>query len=541
MTPRANRFDVAIIGGGHNALVAAALIARAGRSVVVCEALPRLGGGAALSTLMPGMRAPQCAHTVTGFPPALIRKLGLARHGLRVLQTHMPALALDAGGRHIPLGGRRRRDARSTREAIYQWSRADAEAWPAFARRLDALTRLLLPLVTHPPLPYAGLDWRQRLGWFLHAARLRRLGAGGMGEALRLLPSNAADMIEDVFETPLLSGALVFDAVLGGHRGPRAPGTVFAWLWARALAQSGAGVMQVAGGPAALADALRASAVAKGADIRTRARVIGIRVEEDRACGLILANGDEIGAGAVISTIDARTTWVDLVGTAHLDTGLVRDLSAIRSAPSAVKVNLALGCLPSFPRAAPDDLRGRLVIAPGVDEVERAANPRKYGATTDHPVMEATIPSLADETLAPEGRHIMSVIVPFAPMSPAEGWDTAGDALVARVIKTLGDYAPDLPDAVMAGEVLTPPDIVSHCGVPGGDWHHAEIAFDQSLAMRPVPRLAPGPDDPGSPVRGLHLGGASAHPGGGLNGRAGALAATSVLSNLRRNRSGGGR
>lgn len=539
MTGQHGNADVVIIGGGHNALVAAALIARAGRSVIVCEALPRLGGAAALSTLMPGIRAPQCAHTVAGFPPALMRSLKLRKHGLRVLQTNMGRLALDPDGRHIPLDARRRRGGRATREAIFQWSRSDAEAWPGFARRLRNLTRAVAPLAAAPPLPLAVLSRAERLAWLRHALRLRRMGADEMREALRLIPSNAADMVEDAFETPLLAGALAFEAVLGGRYGPRAPGTVFSWLWTRALAgASGGGVMQVAGGPAALTDALRASAVAHGAELRTRAPVAAINVTDGRAAGVVLANGDEIGAAAVISTADARTTYLDLVGPAHLDTGLVKDLAALRQAPSAVKINLALARLPSFPRAETPDLMGRLIVAPGVDDVERAANPPKYGGVSEHPVMEVTLPTIADETLAPEGRHVLSAIVPFAPMELDGGWDKGGDALVARTVKTLAAYAPDLPDAVMAGEVLTPPDIVSHCGVPGADWHHAELAFDQALALRPVPQLALGPSHPDAPVAGLHLGGASAHPGGGLNGRAGWMAARAVLGALKQ---GGGR
>lgn len=533
MSGAANRFDVAIVGGGHNALVAAALLARAGRSVVVCEALGRFGGGAAAATLMPGIRAPQCAHTVAGFPRALVRTLGLRRHGLRVLQPHMPRLALDPDGRHIPLDGPRRRDAAATREAIFHWSRGDAQAWPGFVKLLDAGSGFLAPLTARPPLPFgAAAGRRAQLAWAVQLLRARRQGKARMGELLRLLPSNAADAIEDEFRTPLLGGALAFDAVLGGWRGPRAPGTMLAWLWSRALARDG--VMQIAGGPAALIEALHASAVARGAEIRTRARVAQIKIRDGRACGLVLANGDEIDAEAVISTADARTTYLDLVGAAHLDAGLVRDLGCIRRAPLGAKVNLALSRLPAFAQASEEDLKGRLVVAPSVQDVERAADPVKYGGISDHPVMEVTIPTLTDETLAPQGRHVMSVLVPFVPMALAQGWETGGQELVARVIRTLAVYAPDLPECVMAGEVLTPPDITIHCGIADADWHHGELALDQILAMRPLPQLATGPDGPAAPVRGLYLGGAAAHPGGGLNGRAGQLAAAAVLRALRR-------
>ncbi len=529
MSGETNSFDVAVIGGGHNGLVAAALLAKAGRRVVLCEAGPRFGGAACLSTLAPGIRAPQCAHVVSGFPRDVIRRLRLRKHGLQIVRQNMGRVALDPDGRHIPLGRKRR----ETAEAIFRWSRHDAEAWDAFAGRMKTLSEILVPLFTHTPPKLTPETWQDRLDWLGHYFRLRRLGRHAFGEALRILPSNAADIVEDAFETDLLRGALSFEAVLGGRLGPRAPGTAFTWLWRRAAeAASPLGTFQVAGGPASLTDTLATAAAAHGADLRKNARVAAIRTDDQRVTGLVLENGDEIDAPVVISSADPKATYLGLVGAANLDAGLARDIGDIRMGASTAKINLALERLPTFRNIDPEHLKERLIIAPSVPEVERASNPPKYGRMTDHPVMEVTIPSLADETLAPEGRHVLSALVQFAPYELEGGWDKGGDELVARVTKTLGEYAPDLPDVVMAGEVMTPPDIESHCGGASADWDQGELAFDQLMMMRPVPQLAHG----GGPIAGLYLGGAGAHPGGGLNGRAGMLAARTVMAAHKRGR-----
>ncbi|GAB5503519.1 phytoene desaturase family protein [Pyruvatibacter sp.] len=512
MSAAANTFDIAIVGGGHNGLVAAALLAKAGRRVVLCEALPTLGGAAGVSTLMPGMRVPQCAHAVSGFSPALIRKLNLRKHGLNVLQKNMSRVALDPDGRHIVFGPK----AKATRENIFNWSSRDLEAWKKFCGEFDLITSALVPLHRGVSPELLPATWQERMAWAKHYLRVRRHGREPFQKLLQLLPSNVGDFLEDSFETDILKGALALDASLGSYNGPSAPGSLFYWAWQRAgeLAST-SGTLQVEGGPDALAQALATAARASGADLRTSSAVASIRVEDEKTTGLVLTNGDEIDAPIVVSTINPKATYLSLVGAKHLDAGLVRDVDAIRMRASAAKVNLALGQLPSFAKADEKILAGRLLIAPGLAEVERASNPQKYGELPAHPVMEATLPSIVDESLTPDGRHVLSVIVPFIPLDVEGGWEGQSDSLIKRVIKTLGEYAPDLPDLVMAGEVLTPKDLETRCGVTGGDWHQGEVTFDQTMMMRPIPQLANGR----SPVGGLFLGGAGAHPGGGLSGR----------------------
>lgn len=529
MTGDANSFDVAIVGGGVNGLLAAAMLAKAGRKVVLCEALERFGGATGLSTLAPGVRAPKCSHLVSGLPPALIRKLKLKKHGLHVVQEKVGRLALDPDGRHIPFGSGRR----LTREAIFQWSRHDADAWDAFNKRLDALTQAMLPMATGASPALMPQTRQEKLVWIRHFARVRRKGRMVFQDVLKTLPSNAADFLEDAFETGLLKGALSFEAVLGGRHGPRAPGTMFSWAWQRALeASTRKGTIQLAGGPDALADALAIAARTYGAELRASAQVASINIADGCVTGFVLKNGDEISAPVVVSAIGPKATYLGLVGARHLDAGLARDISQIRMRGASAKVNLALGKLPAFANATPDDLSARLIVAPSLEGVERAADAAKYGELPAQAVMEVTLPSIRDESLAPEGRHVLSAIVPFVPFDRKGGRADGADRLMADVIKTLGTYAPDLPDLVMAGEVLTPLDIESQCGLAGADWHQGELTMDQALMMRPVPQLA----DFAGPVSGLYLGGAGAHPGGGLHGRPAMAAVSAILGNGRRSR-----
>lgn len=525
MSAAANTYDVAIVGGGHNGLVAAALLSKAGRRVVLCEALPTLGGAAGVSTLMPSMRVPQCAHVVSGFSPGLIRKLNLKKHGLNVLQKNMSRVALDHGGRHIVFGPK----AKTTREHIFNWSSRDAESWKKFCGEFDLFTSALVPLRRGVSPELLPATWNESMAWVRHYLRARRNGREPFQKLLQLLPSNVGDFLDASFETDVLKGALALDAGLGSYHGPSAPGSLFYWAWQRAgeLASS-SGTLQVEGGPDALVQALASAARASGADIRTSSAVTSIRIEDEHTTGLVLASGDEIDAPIVISAINPKTTYLNLVGAKHFDAGMVRDVDAIRMRASAAKVNLALGQLPSFAKANQKLLAGRLLIAPGLAEVERASNPQKYGEQPAHPVMEVTLPSVLDESLTPDGRHVLSAIVPFVPYDIEGGWADQSDILITRVTKTLGEYAPDLPDLVMSGEVLTPRDLETQCGVAGGDWHQGEVAFDQTLMMRPIPQLANGK----SPIGGLFLGGAGAHPGGGLSGQpaVNAVAAATVYA-----------
>ncbi len=529
MTQPNNSFDVAIVGGGHNGLVAAALLSKAGQRVVLCEASSRLGSATTATTLLPGMRVPQCAHVVSGFPMALIRKLKLKRHGLAILQKNMPRVALDPDGRHIPLGS----SLKASREAIFHWSSRDAEAWSKFSAKLDALTAAVTPLYRGQAPQLMPEAFSDKLAWIRHYVRERRRGRSSFQDLLKLMPSNVADFLDLALETDLLKGALALEASLGSYHGPSAPGSMFYWSWQRASEASGrGGALQVEGGPAGLTDALASAATSTGAELRVSSPVASIMVQNERTTGIVLENGDEIAAPCVISTISPKTTYLDLVGAGELDAGLVRDIENIRMRGTSAKVNLALKQLPAFAKADETLLAGRLLLAPGLMDVERASNGQKYGALPHLPVMEVTIPSVLDESLTPEGRHVLSATIPFVPFEVDGGWDTAAGKLSQQVIKTLGEYAPDLPDLIMAQETLTPPEIESRCGIEKADWHQGEIAFDQALMMRPTPQLA----NNNGPLKGLFVGGAGSHPGGGLTGRPAVNAADAALHYIKEQR-----
>jgi len=339
---------------------------------------------------------------------------------------------------------------------------------------------------------------------------------------------NVYDLLEENFESSALKGALGLDAVLGANFGPRSPGTVLTLLY-RLAAESAAGpsgLAQPKGGMGALCQALAGAASAAGATIRTQAPVAGILVENDRACGVVLESGESIGARSVISSADPKTTFLRLLGSRHLDTGFVRRVNHIRSAGLAAKLHLALNSAPPFNGVPAAGLRGRLVIAPSLRHIETAYNHAKYGEYSAAPVMEITVPTLNDPSLAPPGRHVLSAIVQYAPYALKEGWQSGRQRFMDVAIDSLEASAPGLRASIVAAELMTPVDIEREFRISGGHWHHGDLAFDQFLMVRPVPGAA----QYRTPVDGLFLCGAGCHPGGGVMGIAGRNAAQAVLA-----------
>jgi phytoene dehydrogenase-like protein len=429
----------------------------------------------------------------------------------------MPSTALAADGAHLGLG------AESAR-ALSAQSATDAAAyaeWQALLRRLAAA---LQPVLQAAP-PRLGTEaWRDRaallgLGW-----RLRRLGRRDLRELLRIGGMCVHDLLEDRFSLPLLKGALALDAVLGTNYGARSPGTVLSLLY-RAAAQGEGRLVQPAGGLGALAEALARAAVSAGALIRTDSVVERILVREDHAAGVRLSGGEELACDTVVSSADPKTTFLGLLGSEHLDAGFVRRVAQLRSRGLTAKLHLALSQLPEFPGLAAEALRGRLLIAPSADYIERAYNHTKYNEFSSAPVLEVTLPTLADPTLAPQGRHVLSAIVQYAPYTLSGGWMGQRQRFIDILIETLTRYAPGLPDCIVASELLTPPDIEREFRISGGHWHHAELALDQFFMVRPVP----GATQYRAPLPGLFLCGAGCHPGGGVMGLAGRNAAQALI------------
>jgi phytoene dehydrogenase-like protein len=510
-------YDVLIIGAGHNGLVCAAYLARAGRRVLVLEAASIVGGAAVTREFAPGFTVSACAHLLYQMPQTLYRELALERHGLSLIARQLPTLALARDRELLLLGG--------SAEASHQGLIGpDVAAYPDYLREMTRYAAALAPIFHRaPPRLGSGAFADQvallRLGW-----QIRKLGRKSMRELLRIGGMNAYDLLQEHFTDPLLQGALGFDAVLGTNFGPRSPGSVLTLL-CRLAAQSDAGegvLMQPRGGMGSLTAALARAAGAAGAEIRTDAEVARILVAEDQASGVELASGEKLMAPIVVSNADPKNTFLKLLGTQHLDTGFVRRVHHLRSQGLAAKLHLALKGLPNFHGANAAALRGRLLLSPSLQHLERAFNSTKYGEYSTAPVMEITLPTLNDPTLAPPGAHVLSAIVQYVPHTLKNGWEGAREQCIA----SLAEYAPDLPGLIQSAELLTPADLERQFRMHGGHWHHGELAFDQFYMVRPVPGAA----QYATPLAGLFLCGAGSHPGGGVMGHAGRNAARAILA-----------
>jgi phytoene dehydrogenase-like protein len=518
--------DCIVIGAGHNGLVCALTLARAGRSVLVVEAGAQLGGAAATRLFSPGFQVSACAHLLHLMSDDMMRDLQLEAHGLEWAAQGLPTTALvpDAPPLCMPDAAGAGGSALSAR---------DGASYAGFRARMERFAGTLAAVLAETP-PRLGTDaWSDRLALLRLGWRLRKLGRRDMRELLRIGAMNVHDLLEENFESPALRGALGFDAVLGTNFGPRSPGTVLTWLYrlaaehaAPAAAAGGAGVLaQPRGGLGAVGAALGRAAAAAGVVIRTGAPVTSILVEADRACGVVLASGERIEARTVISNADPKTTFLELLGPRHLDTGFVRRVAHLRSHGLAAKLHLALDRLPRFTALDASRLKGRLLIAPSLEYLEHAYNHAKYGEYSAAPAMEITLPTVNDPALAPDGAHVLSAIVQYAPYALKEGWPAARGRFVDLAIDTIEHFAPGLRGSIVGSELLTPVDLEREFRMSGGHWHHGELAFDQFFFVRPVP----GATQHRAPVPGLFLCGAGCHPGGGVMGVAGRNAARQIL------------
>jgi phytoene dehydrogenase-like protein len=510
-------YDCIIIGAGHNGLVCGALLAKRGKRVLIVEASASIGGAAATHEFAPGFRA-STAHLLHLMPRSLMVALGLEQHGLKLAASNLPTTSLSPAGNHLLV----------TPEGVAAASPADAEAYPAFVARMSRLAGALRPMLASVP-PRLGTDsWSDRIALLKLGWQVRRLGRRDMRELLRIIGMNAYDLCTDYLTAPLLQGALAFEATLGGNLGPRAPGTVLPWLIRLAMqgADGQVGLAQPAGGMGGLADALASAAKAAGAEIRTGARVERVLVADDRVTGVVLGSGESYLAPVVVSNADPKTTLIDLLGPEHLDTEFVRRVDRSRSKGVVAKLHLALDRLPAFANLPESALRGRLLLAPSLGYVEKAFDAPKYGEYAAQPAMEITVPTVSDPSLAPPGGHVLSAIVECAAYDLRAGWPAQRAAFEASLIDQLDGLAPGLRRSIKAAELLTPVDLEARYGNRGGHWHHVDLALDQFYFVRPVAGAA----QYSTPVSGLFLCGAATHPGGGVAGENGRLAAQAVLA-----------
>jgi phytoene dehydrogenase-like protein len=517
-------YDVIVIGAGQNGLVAGAYLAKAGKRVLVLEGRPEVGGLQVTEEFHPGFRVDTALHQSGWLDPAIASDLSLGSATEGLLAPDPAVLSLTSDGPFLL-----RRGIREAAGEIGKHSAGDAGKWEPFSRLVHKLSGLLQHLygVTPPQLTSTRpADLWSLLGL---GRRVRGLGKADMIEFLRILPMSVAELLDDWFESDALKGAIGAGGITGIMQGPRSAGTAFVML--HHLVGNPAGVFRGGSlrrsGGGSLSSRLAQAARGFGAEVLT-GRVARIRTVDGRAVGVILENGDEIAARQVLSTLDARRTMLGMVEPTELAPEYVQAVQNIRYRGVSAKVNLALGELPRFTgvEEGASLLRGVISLSPSLDYLEKAYDDAKHGRVSRQPYLEAVIPSLEDPSLAPPGGHVMSVWMQYAPFRRAGGWDAAArESLGDLVVNTLAERAPSLPSAIVHRQVLTPPDLAERFGVTEGSLHHGEMGLDQILFMRPVP----GWGHHRTPVDQLFLGGAGTHPGGGIAGGAGRLAAREML------------
>ncbi len=521
--------SVLIVGAGHNGLTAAFYLAKAGFKVTVLERRPVVGGCATTEEFALGFRAP-LANTIGPLRRSVVRDMALATR-VQFIHPDPRLIALDSSGSSLAFSS----DIGRTTEAIRPFSQNDAARYPEFCETLRRLGAFLSGLfeLTPPSLdaPAAGKVWELlKVG-----KRFRSLGRTDEFRLLRWGPMAAADLVAEWFETDLLQAAIASRGVFGTAQGPWSAGTGALILLNAAIDPAPAGgTVIVRGGPSAVSSAMAEAARVAGVQIKTGTSVARVVVRDGRAGGVVLEDGTELAADAVVSNADPRRTFLSLVEPGDLDPGFLTKVCNYRARGTVAKVHLALNALPVFRGAAnPADLHGRIIVAPGIDYLERAFDPSKYGELPQEPYLDITIPTLGDPSLAPSGKHVMSVHVQFVPYTLASAdWNGGRQALASTVLATLEKYAPGIGALVETAQVLTPVDLEKTYGLSGGHIYHGEPSLDQLFTMRPILGWA----QYRTPIDGLFLCGSGTHPGGGITAASGQNAAREIARAMKENR-----
>jgi phytoene dehydrogenase-like protein len=526
----AEQRDVIIIGGGHNGLVTAFYFAKAGFKPLVLERRPQVGGAAITDEFYPGFRCPTLSHSAGPIRADIVRDLRLEQQGLKLITPEVAIVALSPEGRALSLYN----DAQRASAEIAKFSEKDARNYLEFERALKKIASVIDDVLGMPPPDIDNPSKGDLWGMLQTGRAVRKLGKKDMYRLLRWGPMAVADLVAEFFETELLRATIAARGIFGTAMGPWSAGSSLVLLIRAAADPHPAGSSTFAvGGAGAVTQAMASAAQKAGAEIRTGADVIEVQIKDGKAAGVVLSNGEEIRAGAVVSNADPKHTLLKLVDPTHLTPGFVQKLKNYRMPGTVAKVNLALSGLPNF-KAMPGAnglLSGRIHIGAEIDYLERAFDESKYGNFSRQPYLEVALPSLSDPSLAPSGKHVMSVYMQYAPYKLKSGdWEGERVALGDTVVKTLAQYAPNLPSMVLHHQIITPQDLEDTYGLTGGHIFHGELALDQFFTMRPLLDWA----RYNTPIANLFLCGSGTHPGAGLTGGSGANAAHEILKHLKK-------
>jgi phytoene dehydrogenase-like protein len=525
----ANHYDAIVIGAGHNGLIAGAYLARAGKKVAILERREVVGGAAVTEEIFPGYRFTEFSYVVSLLRPEIIRELELPRHGLKILPLPSTVTPLDNGDYLAAWG-----DHDQTRREIYRHSPRDAEAADEYSRQMARAAKAIKPVLSLVPPDPSSMSVRDLLGLLKLGRYAKSLSEKELYRIAKLVTQSSADLLNEWFEFDPLKGTKSASGIIGTFLGPHSPGTAYVLLHhymgeidgafrAWGFAKNGTG-----GVTAAIANSARAL----GAEIRTKAPVKQVIVKGSRASGVALENGDELQAKVVLSAADPKRSFLHFVESKYFPDEFVEQIKNFRVRGSSGKVNIALSELPDF-KCLPGESplhRGAISISPSIDYIERAYDDAKYGQFSKAPYIDMIIPSMIDRDMAPPGHHVMSCFVQYAPYDIEGGWDDAKrEAFGETVISTIERYAPNIRRAIVGKQVITPKDIERIAGITGGNIFHGELLLHQLFFLRPAPQWA----DFRTPLPGYYFGASGAHPGGGVMGAAGKLAAQEVLKDWR--------